>query len=202
MNLDQAIQRHFQDVQAAGGRRKTTILAAPQQKGFPKFKDQLNRKLQHALKSFNDHGHIDRLSNELKTGLDDAYQKAYEMGAGTKDISKKERAWLEEVRDKQFAYLDGFLSDVNADEGRMMYSQRLTMYTEKVDSMYWSGAVKSLEEGTLIYWVTMPGENCEDCLELEENGPYTPEELPTVPRIGDTQCIGNCHCLLVTSKEK
>lgn len=202
MNLREQIQFLFHDLKAAGPRKKNTMLASPEAKGFPKFKDKLNRKMQHQLKSFNDHGHIERLSHELKTELDNAYQKAYEMGAGTSKISDKEREWLDGVRDDQFSYLDNFLSDINADEGKMDYGQRLKMYVEKVDSMYWAGAVKSLDEDTMIDWVTMPGENCEDCLELEEGGPYTPEELPTVPRSGETVCLGNCNCQLVVNKEK
>lgn len=198
MNLEQTIRHHFKDLTAAGSRPRTTILAAPESKGFPKVKQRLRSKLQKALRSYNSNGDIGRFSGRVKAELSDAYKSAYQLGVGDKDLSPKEKKFVDDVQADQFKYLDGFLSDIDADEGKMDYGQRLDMYVEKVDSVYWSGAVKSLDDDTEIYWNTMPGESCEDCIELEEGGPYSPEELPTTPRAGDTACIGNCNCILTT----
>lgn len=38
---------------------------------------------------------------------------------------------------------------------------------------------------------------CEDCWELERNGPYTRSELPTFPGAGDTVCGKRCRCTIV-----
>jgi len=38
--------------------------------------------------------------------------------------------------------------------------------------------------------------NCDGCIMLADNSPYTRETLPAVPRSGATQCLANCKCEL------
>jgi hypothetical protein len=46
-------------------------------------------------------------------------------------------------------------------------------------------------------WITTSEDPCEDCLTLEEEGPYGPgNPLPTVPGAGATRCRQNCMCIL------
>lgn len=198
MNLEQTIRHHFKDLTAAGSRPRTTILAAPESKGFPKVKQKLRSKLQKALRSYNSNGDIGRFSTTVKSQLSDAYKSAYQLGVGDKDLSTREKKFVDAVQADQFSYLDKFLSDLDAGEGKMDYGQRLDMYVEKVDSVYWSGAVKALDDDVEIYWNLMPGESCEDCIELADDSPYAPDELPTTPRAGETDCLGNCNCSLTT----
>lgn len=178
-------------------RVRTRILAAPEAKGFPKFKERIGSKLHAQLHKFKKTQDIGDLSLGLRKTLDDAYDKAYRIGASTDKISKKEEKWIDEVRAEQYEYLDGFLSDLDAGRSRMDPGQRLDMYVKKLDAMYWSGAVKSLEGNTEIDWLLgSTDSSCEDCIELASNSPYGPDELHTVPGAGDTDCIANCMCSL------
>jgi len=54
------------------------------------------------------------------------------------------------------------------------------------------------KEGMLFDWLGVHDDiECQDCWELERNGPYLYEDLPTFPGAGDTVCGKRCRCTLV-----
>jgi hypothetical protein len=56
------------------------------------------------------------------------------------------------------------------------------------------------QESLLIYWLTEKDKNvCKDCLELEANSPYGPDNpLKTLPGGGKTLCGSSCRCIIDT----
>lgn len=78
-------------------------------------------------------------------------------------------------------------------------SHRIGLYGGVVDSGMWRGWTTTMPEGSKIDWVLGMAEHCQDCIDLAANGPYTEETLPTLPRNGDTRCLGNCKCTLRSS---
>ncbi len=168
---------------------------------FDKIVKRTNQKLQRHLGRF-EAGKIDRqefLARGMRS-LGRAYEKAFKKGAGTNKINAAGRKWIEDFKEKQYKYLQGFADAIENGTTVMGTTQRMGMYSNTVRSSYWSGSAIGTKGKVLLDWVTFPGENCDDCLELEENGPYTRNSLPTVPGAGDTVCKGNCNCKLVRSE--
>lgn len=80
---------------------------------------------------------------------------------------------------------------------------RLGMYGGSADDAFWTGFAAGLPSQARIWWTLGIAEHCEDCLGLAAGSPYDKpgtgsNPLPTLPRAGDTKCIVNCRCHLVT----
>lgn len=56
------------------------------------------------------------------------------------------------------------------------------------------------KKGALVYWKIAGGDACPDCIELAAKSPYRPGGLAQFPGDGQTQCRGNCRCVLVEAQ--
>src|SRR5438309_14178 len=146
-----------------------------------------------------DRGEIDvegfkhRFQRELVKG----YESAFRAGKGEERLSSKDRRWIQSFSAKQFDYLEGFTDDLEAGQEPVSNEARVKLYGGTVRAAYWQGAVSEYDEP--LDWVLNDNvQNCDDCIELADNSPYDPGDLPTVPGAGDTVCLGNCNCQLVT----
>lgn len=104
----------------------------------------------------------------------------------------------------QGSYITGLLNDL----GRARYPldadgnlpkdllARILLYARRLRATMLDAWRLGLPSDTLIEWTLHPAEHCEDCLELNANGPYRAADLPTVPSAGDTKCLSNCACTL------
>lgn len=99
-------------------------------------------------------------------------------------------------------FLD-FLNKIWNDDEVMDRDKRRDLYVNNLDAMFHQGALAGTQADVSINWKISPAEHCIDCLTLAANGPYAKpgvdselEELPTVPRRGDTECLANCKCFL------
>lgn len=137
-------------------------------------------------------------------------------------LKAEDKRWLETFLRKEFRLWDKFMADVRnasttkmvprppingvpqsdgevvvpADPKKMDYDRRKEMYVQALTSMYNSSRVLATPPMTLYYWETTPSEHCEHCLYLQSKSPFIKENLPTVPKSGDTKCISNCNCHL------
>lgn len=81
---------------------------------------------------------------------------------------------------------------------------RATLYGGIVEDAMWRGWVDGLPSGSVIHWRLGIAEHCDDCLSLALRSPFSKpgsgagDELPTVPRAGETRCLSNCRCSLWT----
>lgn len=113
-------------------------------------------------------------------------------------LTSQQKREVSRLAEDQGRYFGRFMASL---EASMSPDQRLLLYGGVVDQAFWRGAASSLPSRTAIHWRLGVAEHCADCLELAGGGPYTaPGEggnpLPTVPRAGDTRCLGNCRCHL------
>lgn len=168
---------------------------------FHRFKKQIRRKLIDLLNQHEDgYWSVAETRKAVRALLREAYPKAYGVGGGVSELTSEERQWLDTVEETQFEYLDGFFNDLRTDQGQMAYDRRLRLYSDALDQLYWSGMVKHAAKSTRFAWNLDDVENCDDCINLSDNGPYTRENLPTVPGAGFTACKQNCHCFLTVMK--
>lgn len=94
------------------------------------------------------------------------------------------------------AEVDSFMRFIGSREA-MGDIQRAKLYGGAVDAAGWLGMLAVQAPRAEIDWVLSIAEHCTDCLALAAGGPYQRDELPTVPRNGDTRCLANCRCWLV-----
>lgn len=109
----------------------------------------------------------------------------------------------------EMSYFRGFLGalnrsdmrywDAEADEWRMdQIARRAGMYTPKAESSAGFGWVDNHEARQQFNWILGAADHCTDCPILADMSPYYRETLFTVPREGQTPCMGNCKCRVET----
>jgi hypothetical protein len=77
--------------------------------------------------------------------------------------------------------------------------RRASLYARRLRGTANEAWLLALPQDTLIHWRIGGNENhCDDCPELEADGPYRAQDIPTVPGAGDTECMVNCLCYLET----
>lgn len=158
-------------------------------------------KLQSNLEKF-DSGDITKRTfrSRVKKILSQAYDQAYKNGGGVSAVSDEGEDWIKEFQASQFEFLEGFANDIEAGTGTMEFDARMGMYAKAVKTAYWAGSTIESEDGSLFDWILSDGENCEDCLEFADSGPYTRDTLPAYPGDGTSVCKGNCGCSIVRSR--
>jgi len=165
---------------------------------FIGIQNTVNNRLQAELEKFDDQTISKKtFLKRAKSILTSGYKTAYLKGSGLSSLDQHGKDWITAFSEKQFPYLESFAEDIDASEGMMDYDTRAEMYAKAVQSAYWSGSAAEAPEGVKMAWITTANESCEDCLELESGGPYSPDELPTTPGAGDTKCLSRCRCYLV-----
>jgi len=142
-------------------------------------------------------------SKKMKAIFRKFYVKAFKMGLSAakgrvtqQEISLEDDRWIESYLRKEFAYWKGFSEDMKSNRGKLSYERRLDMYVSTLRSMFTSAKVIHAPAHTVFHWKTTPGEKCTHCLFLEKMGPYTKENIPTIPASGDTKCKSGCRCHL------
>jgi hypothetical protein len=109
----------------------------------------------------------------------------------------------------ELSYFRGFLAaldgtdaryfDAKVKEWRMdQVARRAGMYTPKVESSASWGWVDNHEAQQQFNWILGVVDHCEDCPVLADQSPYYRETLYTVPREGQTECMGGCKCRVET----
>ena len=158
---------------------------------------ELTRQLRRNYQNFQA-GRIDaeEFHNRFQRRLVAAYESAFRAGKGDENLTNKDRRWINTFAANQFEFLNGFVSDLQAGREPISNDMRIQLYGRTAQGAYWKGALSDYDDQ--IEWVLgMNDNNCESCLELADGSPYAPEDLPTVPGAGDTDCLSNCHCTLV-----
>lgn len=134
-----------------------------------------------------------RLETRLKKRLAKAYEDVYALGSQ----GYLDEDFIQAQLEKEYGFLRSLFIDIRKDQTHMPLDQRLSMYADKLDSVYWSARVREKSRGKEIHWnLGESDKNCEDCVTLASNSPYTRDTLPTYPAAGDTKCLTSCHCYL------
>lgn len=111
------------------------------------------------------------------------------------------------AKDGEAPFLQGFMDDISNgryidDEGNWklgQIKQRASLYVGKMRGTASEAWAKAAPLDERVYWVMLAMEHCTDCPEmaaLTASKEFTASELWAYPGSGDTQCLGNCRCVL------
>lgn len=109
----------------------------------------------------------------------------------------------------ELSYFRGFLNaldgtdaryfDAEAREWRMgQVARRAGLYTPKAESSASWGWVDNHEARQQFNWILGVADHCVSCPILADQSPYYRETLYTMPREGQTECMGGCKCRIET----
>lgn len=115
--------------------------------------------------------------------------------------------------DGQQPYAEKFLSDVlsgsyndteTGDLDAASVEARADHYNHALRGTGNEAWTNSLATDEVIIWVLGEEDDgtCSVCPSLAEDGPYTPGTMPTWPGAGETPCVFNCRCTIVTESGK
>jgi hypothetical protein len=134
---------------------------------------------------------------EIRNGWAEAYQHGVGSVGNPFGVYDEDLSWLKGARAEEYKYLSGFVDDLDSDEGAMDYETRMGMYADTLAGIFHHGQVEGSPDNVEIYWRMDPSkENCDDCIELAANSPYTKDTLPSCPGDGSTICLSRCGCSL------
>lgn len=180
-------------------------------KGFAAMRVSFERQLVGVIRDF-ESGKLTRAATmaKFRSAATPAYRGAFKLGAMRagnpfyKDIglTAVDRKFGLLARRTEERYFAKFLDQVSTKTSRLPATVRAGNYAKSLDAQYWNGFVVGTGENFLIHWeMGLPvGAHCGDCEEIAARSPYTSQTLPTVPRAGDTQCLHQCYCSLVSLK--
>ncbi len=145
------------------------------------------------------------MKREIRDRYNLAYFEGMEAGGNYRDLDALDKRELLRLRWREYAYLRGFLDDVDAGAGRMKYPTRMRMYSDALSGVYWLGWVRANRSNRRrITWRNTPAEHCHDCLELDGKT-WTPRaflrwyrQTHKLPGRG-VSCLSNCKCVLEDS---
>jgi hypothetical protein len=163
--------------------------------------------------------HVAFVKKVVEEGFDEAkarsemtlrFGMALELGhtlAGVPNLKpgKVEITSVMSLVETELEYLKGFAAGQEAMQGE----QRASLYGGGVEAAFYRGWVAALPTNATIHWRLGIAEHCmagnaqapRGCLGLAAASPYSKpgwgsNPLPTLPRNGDSKCLGNCRCFL------
>lgn len=124
-------------------------------------------------------------------------------------LEEDDRRFARTIVDHEAEFLAGFVSDLEDDryldaEGNFRLGaaqQRASLYAGRlVGTANQTWGLTLPPETTLIYWLLDDGAaSCSDCPSIASRSPYRPDDMPTWPGQGETQCLSNCRCVTRTA---
>ena len=102
----------------------------------------------------------------------------------------------------EVGFFTSFVEDLAAMEA-ISREARTELYGGSIGTAFWRGWTMAAPSTASIWWRLSVAEHCPDCIRLASNSPYSKpglgeNPLPTAPRNGDTRCVSNCRCYLVS----
>jgi len=150
-----------------------------------------------------------RLANFEKAMLD-SYSKAFLAGGlkmgnsqykDIKNLAASDRRLIRRMVSKEMGYLKRYL---NQDAVKKLGGKhfrglsRAQGFVNSLDAQFFRGMLAGAGENQIFFW-ELEGAvayHCPDCITLNVGSPYLKQNLPTVPRAGETQCHSWCKCVL------
>lgn len=170
---------------------------------FKAMQEAYNTRLQGMLDGFRTGGLTrGQFESQAKTAIRETFAKAYQLGAhrmgGGADhaLDPQDERWLKGARYHEFEFLNKFADALQNATFHVDPVQRMEMYADTLESMFWAGQISATADNATIHWNLSPSEHCQGCLELAANSPYTRKTLPAVPRASSTPCLVGCMCFL------
>ena len=150
-----------------------------------------------------------RLANFEKAMLD-SYSKAFLAGGlkmgnaqykDMKNLAASDKRLIRRIVSKEMGFLKRYLSQeaVKKLGGQHFRGvSRAQGFVNSLDAQFFRGMLAGAGDNQIFFWelggaVVM---HCPDCFTLNVDSPYLKQNLPTVPRAGETQCHSYCKCVL------
>lgn len=168
-------------------------------------------------------GNSSKFMEEMSIALETLFRKCLTLGAYRATGDEKlldesssargsvEFATAQGMMQTQRPYLLGFAYAIETQQfGAVSKGEKIDAILSKIQRRAWLYTGKAIASAnmawalsmpfdTLFYWRLSPvEEHCEDCPALALGSPYTKVQLPTFPRMGETECLMNCLCWLET----
>lgn len=116
-------------------------------------------------------------------------------------LSASEKRWLTSYMREELGYFKKFLEQIKAGSQKdSTIKTRVKRYVDSMRSIYEAGRILSVGTEVLIWWTLESDNPCPDCREIAKYNPYTPKNLPTTPKGGQTRCLFRCYCTLRIEK--
>lgn len=163
----------------------------------------LIQQLRRAMNDVQEGRPVDRILDRVRERMMTAFAAAYTDGlkvAGYPDweVTREQATEVVDLVTDELRYFERFMRGLA--EEAMDPDRRVELYGGAADDALWRGWLSVLPTESVIHWRLSVAEHCPDCLRLAAGSPYTKpggtNPLPTVPRNGDTRCLGNCRCWL------
>jgi len=114
--------------------------------------------------------------------IKDAWEKAYMYGVRSVGnpfgIWEEDKGWIAGAEREEFGYLGKFVEDIKNNELVMSLEDRLVMYIETLDGVFYHGKVDGSPEFVKIHWILREAKHCPTCIRLAAGSPYTKKTLP------------------------
>jgi hypothetical protein len=199
-----ALARH-----AIRGQNPPNFTLPQDDRTYLQMREAYNTQLQGILTKFRG-GEITRgqFESQAKDAIRETFQKAYHLGTvrmggyAEHTLDPQDLSWLKGARYQEFEYLNRFADALQNETYHVDPVQRMEMYADTLESMFWAGQISATADNAVINWNLGVSEHCEDCIALAAGGPYTRKTLPAVPRAGSTRCLVGCKCHLSVSYEQ
>jgi hypothetical protein len=150
-----------------------------------------------------------RLANFEKAMLD-SYTKAFQAGAlkmgnaqykDIKNLAASDRRLIRRMVSKEMGFLKRYLSQDGLKKLGGQHFRGLSRaqgFVNSLDAQFFRGMLAGAGDNQIFFWelqgaVVM---HCPDCITLNVDSPYLKQNLPTLPRAGETQCVHWCQCIL------
>lgn len=190
--------------QSVGRSKKNARISSAKSINTTRRLENIKRVYRRSLQSLADRVNSGRITErealqKSRDLIEQAFEQAYLLGVRASgltsvnnrgDLRSRDKQYIERAADDEFGFWSKFIQE----GGMMPMDSRVNMYARGLDSVYSTARVNGLPTNTILIWSgNNDGRTCESCQFLFENSPYTPNNLPTTPRAGDTLCLSNCR---------
>ena len=138
----------------------------------------------------------------IKDFFPQAFQMGMERGKSQFTYGKYDKTWVEGMIKEELNLIENFLQEIKTNFELPSHELGILSFVNNLDGIEINGLFESLPDKIKIYWElnengeNIEGKNCEDCVELAKNSPYTKASLPCLPRDCSTKCNSSCLCRL------
>lgn len=146
----------------------------------------------------------DDFDSVLLNGHTQAWAMGRQRGGDLRPLSPSDQLVGIAAKDQEAVYLHGFMQDIQNgrytdDEGLLKVGhikQRASLYVGKIRGTASEAWANASPADMTMNWVMLAMEHCTDCPRMAALSPWDPQDLWAYPGSGDTECLGNCKCIL------
>lgn len=138
-----------------------------------------------------------QVRDSMNTALSMAQRR---LTPATRAIPRATRNLATQYANRQLGYARGLMSEMDG-LSQAKLAQRAKLYTNSSEGLYHTVVRDGAKPEMQATWRLGEAEHCPDCLSREDKS-WRADELPWVPRDGQSQCLGNCRCWVQYTKSK